>query len=54
MSMPSITGITRYTAVIATITVGSGAQGVAVSPTGPYAGDIYVTNAGDNTLSVIS
>ena len=30
--------------VIDTITVGSDPIGVAVSPTGPDAGDIYVTN----------
>lgn len=41
-----------------TITVGVEPQGVAVSPTGPEAGDVYVLNVGtglgDGTVSVIS
>jgi YVTN family beta-propeller protein len=37
--------------VIATITVGSGPAGVAVNPTGT---DVFVTNAGSNTVSVIN
>ena len=37
-----------------TITVGTGPVGVAVSPTGPAAGDIYVTNAGSDSVSVIN
>ena len=40
--------------VTATIPVGSEPQGVAVSPTGTYAGDIYVTNDGGATVSVIN
>jgi DNA-binding beta-propeller fold protein YncE len=39
--------------VTVTITVGDIPYGVAVSPTGPDAGDIYVTNDGDGTASVI-
>ena len=39
--------------VIDTITVGNDPVGVAVSPTGPDAGDIYVTNAAGDTVSVI-
>jgi hypothetical protein len=30
------------------------ATGVAVSPTGPSAGDVYITNQGDGTVSVVS
>jgi DNA-binding beta-propeller fold protein YncE len=41
-------------AVIANITVGGNSAGVAVSPTGPYAGDIYVTIPSNNTVEVIS
>jgi DNA-binding beta-propeller fold protein YncE len=33
---------------------GGGVAGVAVSPTGPEAGDIYVANPGSDTVSVIS
>jgi YVTN family beta-propeller protein len=40
--------------VIATITVGSGPAGVAVSPTGPEAGDVFVTNDQGGTVSVIN
>ena len=40
--------------VTATIPVGTEPHGVAVSPTGPYAGDIYVTNYGGGTVSVIN
>jgi YVTN family beta-propeller protein len=39
--------------VTATIPV-SNPGGVAVSPTGPEAGDIYVTNIGPGTVSVIN
>jgi DNA-binding beta-propeller fold protein YncE len=39
--------------VIATITVGTEPSGVAFSPTGPDAGDIYVANQGSQSLSVI-
>jgi DNA-binding beta-propeller fold protein YncE len=37
-----------------TIPVGNLPADVAVSPTGPEVGDVYVTNGGDNTVSVIS
>ena len=40
--------------VTATIPVGTYPSEVAVSPTGPYAGDIYVTNYGSDTVSVIN
>jgi DNA-binding beta-propeller fold protein YncE len=40
--------------VTATIPVGTQPFAVAVSPTGPTAGDIYVTNSNDGTVSVIS
>jgi YVTN family beta-propeller protein len=39
--------------VVDTITVGSLPVGVAVSPTGPEAGDIYVANEGSGNVSVI-
>jgi hypothetical protein len=39
--------------VIATFLVGSNPGGLAVSPTGTFAGDIYITNPGANTVSVI-
>jgi DNA-binding beta-propeller fold protein YncE len=39
--------------VIATVTVGSDPFGVAVSPTGPDAGDIYVVNESSGNVSVI-
>jgi YVTN family beta-propeller protein len=40
--------------VIATVTVGDSPIGVAVSPTGPEAGDIYVTNISiSDNVSVI-
>jgi DNA-binding beta-propeller fold protein YncE len=39
--------------VVDTITVGTEPEGVAVAPAGPDAGDIYVTNYGSNTVSVI-
>ena len=48
-----VTNDMRTTAVVDTITVGNDPYAVAVSPTGPEAGDIYVTNAGDGTLSII-
>jgi YVTN family beta-propeller protein len=38
-------------AVLDTLTVGSGPTGVAVSPSGAF---VYVTNAGDGTISVIN
>ena len=34
-------------------TAGGGIEGVAASPTGPEAGDVYVTNPGSDTVSVI-
>jgi DNA-binding beta-propeller fold protein YncE len=37
-----------------TIPVGSAPQGVAVSPVGPAAGDVFVTNTSSATVSVIS
>lgn len=40
-------------AVVATITVGTLPWGVAVSPTGAAAGDIYVTNTFSDDGSVI-
>jgi DNA-binding beta-propeller fold protein YncE len=39
--------------VIDTITVGDAPSGVAVSPTGPDAGDIYVANQHSQSVSVI-
>jgi len=39
--------------VTATIGVGGAPQGVAVSPTGPEAGDVYVANYNSDTVSVI-
>jgi len=41
---------TGTNAVVATISVGSGPEGVAITPDGNYA---YVTNSGSNTVSVI-
>ncbi|BAV40785.1 hypothetical protein SHTP_1538 [Mycobacterium ulcerans subsp. shinshuense] len=41
-------------AVIDTISVGTKPIEVAVSPTGAEAGDVYVANKGDDTVSVIS
>ncbi|ABL05610.1 hypothetical protein OSH39_22985 [Mycobacterium ulcerans] len=41
-------------AVIDTISVGTKPIEVAVSPTGAEAGDFYVANKGDDTVSVIS
>jgi YVTN family beta-propeller protein len=41
-------------AVTATINVGGNPIGVAVSPTGPEAGDIYVANGASDTVSVIN
>jgi YVTN family beta-propeller protein len=40
--------------VTTTIAVGSEPFGVAVSPTGPHAGDVFVTNDGSNSVSVIN
>jgi YVTN family beta-propeller protein len=40
--------------VIATATVGGEPEAVAVSPTGTYAGDVYVANWASGTVSVIS
>ncbi|GJO24225.1 hypothetical protein NJB1728e18_29280 [Mycobacterium marinum] len=40
--------------VIGTISVGTNPIEVAVSPTGAEAGDVYVANKGDDTVSVIS
>jgi DNA-binding beta-propeller fold protein YncE len=37
-----------------TLTVGGFPSGVAVSPAGDYAGDVYVTNQYGGTVSVIS
>ncbi len=39
--------------VLANIPTGSSAVGVAVSPTGPNAGDAYVANYGSDTVSVL-
>ena len=39
--------------VISTPSVGSGPSGLAVSPTGANAGDVYATNYNGNTVSVI-
>ena len=39
--------------VLTTITGFNGPNGVAVSPTGANAGDVYVTNAGNHKVSVI-
>ena len=41
-------------AVTATIGVGNDPYGVAVSPTGPEAGDVFVANLNDDTVSVIN
>jgi YVTN family beta-propeller protein len=40
--------------VTETIPVGKSPTGVAVSPVGPAAGDVYVANEGSGTVSVIS
>ena len=40
--------------VVATIPVGNTPFGIAVSPTGPGAGDVYVTNYSEGTVTVIS
>jgi YVTN family beta-propeller protein len=40
--------------VTATVNVVNEPLGVAVSPTGPDAGDVYVTNQGIGTVSVIN
>ena len=46
----------RRLLVTTTISLGANSYpyGVAVSPIGPAAGDIYVSNEGSNTVSVIS
>jgi DNA-binding beta-propeller fold protein YncE len=44
----------RTIAVVQTINVGNNPLGVAVSPTGPEARDLYVTNGADDMGSVIS
>jgi YVTN family beta-propeller protein len=36
------------------VIVGTDPDGLAVSPTGANAGDVYVTNSGSNSVSVIS
>jgi YVTN family beta-propeller protein len=40
--------------VVATVTVGAGPFGVAVSPAGPGVGDVYVANSNGTSVSVIS
>ena len=39
--------------VLTTIVVGQGPSGVAISPTGTFAGDVYVESSGTGTVSVI-
>jgi YVTN family beta-propeller protein len=50
--------INTSNAVVATITVGTGPNGVAVSPAGPEAGDVYVVDGnfavGNGSVSVIN
>ncbi len=40
--------------VTATINVNGGPYGVAVSPTGPEAGDVYITNSLVDTVTAVS
>src|SRR5262249_44527574 len=53
---PPVTSLTppATNTVVATIPVSFEPFGVAVSPTGPEAGDLYVTNVGNDTVTVIT
>lgn len=46
--------INPTTSAVTTVDIGNEPDGVAVSPTGPTAGDIYVTNNSSNAVSVLS
>jgi DNA-binding beta-propeller fold protein YncE len=46
--------INPTTHAVSTITLGSDTGALAVSPTGPEAGDVYVTNFDTNSVTVIS